>query len=89
VMTEFPQILRNVHVRVKERLPDAEAVWRAVAIMEKRLGDQGRVLVRASGTEPLVRVMVEAVEAPEAAAIAEELVMVVRRELGGSTPDPG
>jgi len=89
VMTEFPQILRNVHVRVKERLPDAGAVWRAVAIMEKRLGDQGRVLVRTSGTEPLVRVMVEAVEAPEAAAIAEELVMVVRRELGGSTPDPG
>ena len=87
VMVEYPQVLRNVHVRVKERLPDAAAVWKAVATLEKRLGDDGRILVRASGTEPLVRVMVEAVEAPQAAAIAEDLVMVVRRELGGETPD--
>ena len=82
VMTEYPQVLRNVHVRVKERLPDADAVWAAVEMMTKRLGDDGRILVRASGTEPLVRVMVEAAEGPEAAAVAEELVMVVRRELG-------
>ena len=41
------------------------------------------MLVRASGTEPLVRVMVEAREGPEAASIAEDLVVVVRRELGG------
>ncbi|HSG79981.1 MAG TPA: phosphoglucosamine mutase, partial [Acidimicrobiia bacterium] len=39
VMTEYPQVLRNVHVRVKERLPDADAVWSAVSKMEKRLGD--------------------------------------------------
>ena len=82
VMTEYPQVLRNVRVRVKDRLDDADAVWAAVQRMEKRLGDQGRVLVRASGTEPVVRVMVEAREAPEAAAVAEDLVMVVRRELG-------
>lgn len=84
VMTEYPQVLRNVHVRVKERLPDADAVWSAVAVAEKRLGDDGRVLVRASGTEPLVRVMVEAASAPDAAAVADDLVMVVRRELGSS-----
>jgi phosphoglucosamine mutase len=82
VMTEYPQVLRNVGVRVKERLPDADAVWSAVAMMEKRLGDDGRVLVRASGTEPLVRVMVEAATSAEAAAVADELAIVVRRELG-------
>lgn len=82
VMVEFPQVLRNVQVRVKERLGDAGSVWSAVERMEKRLGDEGRVLVRASGTEPLVRVMVEARERHEAAAVADELVTVVRAELG-------
>jgi phosphoglucosamine mutase len=89
VMVEFPQVLRNVHVRVKERLPEADPVWEAVRRMEKRLGNDGRVLVRASGTEALVRVMVEAREAHEAAAIADDLVLVVRRELGGISGDLG
>jgi phosphoglucosamine mutase len=83
VMTTFPQVLRNVPVRVKDRLPDADPVWAIVARMEKRLGDSGRILVRPSGTEPLVRVMVEAPEQPEAAAIADEIAGVVARELGG------
>jgi phosphoglucosamine mutase len=87
VMVEYPQVLRSVHVRVKERLPDAESIWSTVARMEKRLGDEGRVLVRASGTEPVVRVMVEARESHEAAAIADDLVVVVRRELGGVAGD--
>jgi len=82
VMIEVPQVLQNVQVRVKEWLPDADAVWEMVDRMERRLGDDGRVLVRASGTEQLVRVMVEAREAPEAAAVADELVAVVRSELG-------
>lgn len=59
LMVEYPQVLRNVRVRVKERLADADGVWSAVTRMEKRLGQDGRILVRASGTEPLVRVMVE------------------------------
>jgi len=83
VMTEFPQVLRNVRVRVKERLPGAAPLWAAVAQMGKRLGDEGRVLVRASGTEPLVRVMVEAPTSAQAAGIADELATIVRRELGG------
>ena len=89
VMVEYPQVLRNVHVRVKDRLPQADSIWATVAAMEKRLGDQGRVLVRASGTEPLVRVMVEATESHEAAAIADDLVMVVCRELGGLSEGGG
>jgi len=84
IMTDLPQVLRNVTVRVKERLPDAAEVWAAVDKAEKRLGDEGRVLVRASGTEPLVRVMVEARSAPEAAGLADDIAMVVRRELGST-----
>ena len=89
VMTVFPQVLRNVPVRVRDRLPDAASLWTAVAAMEKRLGDTGRVLVRASGTEQLVRVMVEAPTTAEAAAVADELALLVRRELGSGTAEPG
>jgi phosphoglucosamine mutase len=89
VITEFPQVLRNVHVRVKERLPDAVAVWAGVEMMTKRLGDDGRILVRASGTEQVVRVMVEASTPAEAASIADDLAMLVRRELGGISGTSG
>lgn len=82
-VVEYPQVLRNVRVRTKDRLPDADRVWEAVRSAEKRLGDDGRILVRASGTEPLVRVMVEAAEQAEAAAVAESVAGVVVRELGG------
>lgn len=60
VMRRFPQVLVNVEVAHKERLEDAEEVWDAVRANEAALDGSGRVLVRASGTEPLVRVMVEA-----------------------------
>jgi len=82
VMEEFPQVLRNVRVRSKSGLQHADALWEAVADVEAELGDEGRVLVRASGTEPLVRVMVEASSAPRAASVADQLVAVVRAELG-------
>jgi phosphoglucosamine mutase len=66
VMTSLPQVLRNV--RVAERRPDiAERLAADIAAAEARLGSRGRVLIRPSGTEPLVRVMVEA----EALAVAE------------------
>jgi phosphoglucosamine mutase len=89
VMVAYPQVLRNVRVRVRERLPDADAVWAAVEKLEKRLGDDGRILVRASGTEPVVRVMVEASAAADAAATADELAMMVRKELGASPTESG
>ena len=59
-MRRFPQVLVNVVVAHKERLDDAQEVWDAVRANEAALDGSGRVLVRASGTEPLVRVMVEA-----------------------------
>ncbi|MEE8330369.1 MAG: phosphoglucosamine mutase [Acidimicrobiia bacterium] len=82
IMTEYPQVIRNVRVRAREELDGADSLWAAVAAAEADLGDDGRVLVRASGTEPLVRVMVEADTALRAATVADELVDVARAELG-------
>jgi phosphoglucosamine mutase len=60
VMRRFPQVLVNVEVAHRERLDQAGEIWRAVREQESQLDGSGRVLVRASGTEPIVRVMVEA-----------------------------
>jgi phosphoglucosamine mutase len=75
-MTRLPQVLRNV--RVAQRDPAiVDRLAPAIAAVERRLGDQGRVLVRTSGTEPLVRVMAEAPTPAEARAAVDELVQVV------------
>ena len=81
VMTRFPQVLVNVHVENKGRLAASARIASAVAEAEARLGARGRVLVRPSGTENLVRVMVEAAESALAEEIAEILARVVREEL--------
>ncbi len=81
-MTRFPQVLRNVQVADREGLEGAAAVWEAVRAAEAELGEAGRVLVRPSGTEPLVRVMVEAASEPEAARHAAAIAEVVRSTLG-------
>ena len=83
-MRRFPQVLLNIPVDRPEGLDTADAVWEAVRRAEDALGDGGRVLVRASGTEPLVRVMVEAEEGDDADRHAEELADAVRVTLGGS-----
>jgi phosphoglucosamine mutase len=82
VMRRLPQVLVNVRVADRKALEGATAVWRAVEEEEARLGDRGRVLVRPSGTEALVRVMVEAETEDEARATADRLAAVVGRELG-------
>ncbi len=81
VMTRYPQVLINVHVADKTRLTTSAVVSEAIHAAENELGDSGRVLVRASGTEPLVRVMVEAADEAVAARIADSLVEVVKAEL--------
>lgn len=81
VMRRYPQVLENVRVADKGRLGTNPAVVAAVHAAEQQLGESGRVLVRASGTEPLVRVMAEAADEASAARIVAELVDVVRREL--------
>jgi phosphoglucosamine mutase len=82
VMRKFPQVLRNVPVNHKERLESADQVWEAVRGVERTLDGSGRVLVRASGTEPLVRVMVEAESEADAAAHADALAAAVEAALG-------
>jgi len=81
-MRIYPQVLLNVPVRDRDALEADDAVAAAVRSAEGALGDAGRVLVRASGTEPLVRVMVEAETAEVAEARAEEVANVVRARLG-------
>jgi phosphoglucosamine mutase len=80
-MTRLPQVLRNV--RVAERDPAiVDRLAADVAAVEARLGEKGRVLVRTSGTEPLVRVMVEAPTEADAAGAADELVRAVEALAG-------
>ena len=81
VMRRFPQVLVNVPVADKTRLATSARLTEAVHEVEAQLGESGRVLVRASGTEPLVRVMVEASDQKTAADAVERLVEVVRAEL--------
>jgi phosphoglucosamine mutase len=81
VMTRYPQVLENVPVHDKSRLTTSAALGDAILLAERRLGMNGRVLVRASGTEPLVRVMAEASDEAEAHAVVEALADVVRSEL--------
>ena len=81
-MRRFPQVLLNVRVGDPGGLGHADAVWDAVRRSEAELGDDGRVLVRASGTEPLVRVMVEAAVADDATRHADMVAGIVRSSLG-------
>jgi phosphoglucosamine mutase len=81
VMDRLPQVLINVAGVDKNALEANAAVSQAVAAAEARLGDSGRVLLRKSGTEPLVRVMVEAHDEATAEAVATELADTVRVHL--------
>jgi phosphoglucosamine mutase len=82
VFEPYPQVLINVPVRTKEGLDVDEELWAAVREGETRLADRGRILVRASGTEPLVRVMVEASDDAIARNTAETLAEVVKGRFG-------
>ncbi len=80
-MQRFPQVLINVPNVAKDKLSESTAISTAVSDAEKSLGDEGRVLLRASGTEPLIRVMVEASSDSLAQEIASSLAAVVKAEL--------
>jgi phosphoglucosamine mutase len=81
VMDRLPQVLINVKNVDKGRCHEDEELAAAVEAAELKLGATGRVLLRPSGTEPLVRVMVEAKESDQARAVAEHLAGVVRAQL--------
>jgi phosphoglucosamine mutase len=81
-MEKLPQTLVNVEVADREAIAGAAAVWEAVEREGAALEGRGRVLLRPSGTEPLVRVMAEAPSAAEAEAVCKRLADLVRQELG-------
>jgi phosphoglucosamine mutase len=80
-MRKLPQKLVNVRIAARGALDDAKGLWKAVEDESARLDGRGRVLVRPSGTEPLVRVMVEAPDESECDEVVERLVATVEREL--------
>jgi phosphoglucosamine mutase len=82
--TTYPQLLHNVRVEDREKRvgwKDCQPLQDAISRAETAMGDSGRVLVRASGTEPLIRVMVEALSAADANRWTKELVDVVQQNL--------
>ena len=81
-MTKYPQNMINVACRQKVDLGSQAAIAKAVARTEKKLGGCGRVLLRPSGTEPVVRVMVEGEDAALVASLTQDLARVVSSELG-------
>lgn len=80
-MQKFPQVLINVKDVAKEKFASSVKIKEGILESEKQLSGVGRVLVRASGTESLIRVMVEANELDLAQKIAESLAALVRLEL--------
>lgn len=82
LMQRFPQELINVRVADKHAVSENAVVATAIAEAEAKLDGSGRILVRPSGTEPLVRVMVEAATHEEALGYAQEIASIIERELG-------
>jgi phosphoglucosamine mutase len=80
-MEKVPQVLENVEIANREAIEGADAVWGAVERENAALEGRGRVLVRPSGTEPLVRVMVEAPTKEECTEVCDRLVRLITEEL--------
>lgn len=81
-ITEYPQVLVNVRVDRSVDVADMAELWEEVAFVEEELGEEGRVLVRPSGTEPLVRIMVEAPSESLASGYADRLAKVAEMAAG-------
>lgn len=81
-MTVFPQVPVNVRVKSKDGWETNAAIRQAIVEAEAKLGDTGRILVRPSGTEPLIRVMAEGPDQGELDALAAVVAAVVVEELG-------
>ena len=81
-LTTFPQVLVNVRVRERVGIDTVPEIARAMREVETRLDGQGRLLVRYSGTEPLLRIMLEGRDQAEIQAWADEIADAVRTHLG-------
>ena len=82
LMTTYPQLLVNVKVATKEGWETNEAIKKAIAEGDKELGENGRILVRPSGTEPLIRVMAEGPDQDQLDRICHAIADVVKKEQG-------
>ena len=81
-MTKFPQTMINVRIATKVDISNNKAIYQAVADAEQQLGDRGRVLLRASGTEPLIRVMVEGDDQQLVDRLVADIAKVVEEQVG-------
>ena len=81
-LVTYPQVLVNVRVREKQALANVPPITAAMERVEARLAGEGRLLVRYSGTEPLLRVMIEGKNQEQIQAWAAEIAGVVREHLG-------
>jgi phosphoglucosamine mutase len=82
VMTALPQVLVNVRVRERRNITELPEVVKVIKNVENRLGDSGRVLIRYSGTEPLMRIMLEGQDQSEITAMANEIARLVKDLIG-------
>jgi phosphoglucosamine mutase len=82
IMSVYPQVLINVDVRSKPDLDSLPEIGQAIDSVQQQIGDQGRVLVRYSGTQPQCRVMVEGPAIEQADACCRQIAEVVRKTLG-------
>ncbi len=81
-MTTYPQLLENVPVYDKDSWSENPFILAAIAAGDDELGEDGRILVRASGTEPLVRIMAEGPEMSQLERIVQDIRVVIEREIG-------
>ncbi|HLU50279.1 MAG TPA: phosphoglucosamine mutase, partial [Planctomycetota bacterium] len=81
IMKRYPQILRNLRVREKRPLDSLPRVVESIASAEGRLGENGRVLVRYSGTEPLLRIMIEGPDETSVHELADSIARAVANDL--------
>lgn len=81
-MKIFPQVLKNIDVTDKNGVMDNPTVQKEIEAVQEELADEGRVLVRPSGTEPLIRVMVEAKTEEECHKYTDRIVQKIKNEFG-------
>jgi phosphoglucosamine mutase len=86
IMTRFPQVLLNVPVAARREVDTVPTVANAIKAAQLTLGERGRVLVRYSGTEPLLRIMVEGENEERIRGLAETIATAARRGLGSAEP---
>jgi phosphoglucosamine mutase len=77
-MNKYPQVLINIKTEAEVNLINNERLSDAVKVIESKLSDKGRVLIRKSGTEPLIRVMVESIDSDLAAESANYLAEIIQ-----------